>query len=146
MSWKSSLHPHNFYDVEMDPEYLMQREKFFQRIFLPRSGSLDVSDSIHKIEVPTKAILSLPVCIAGKYSLVCHSRLKHFCHLVSCILRVPAFELKEGAIFLRDCRGNGGHYCKHLKGQIVWGSFLYMIYSVALCSWMYTNYFYVSLF
>jgi len=51
VSWNSSLHPHNFYDVDMDPEYLMQREKFFQRIFLPRSGSLDVSDSIHKIEL-----------------------------------------------------------------------------------------------
>jgi len=53
LSWNSRLvsrlDPHN--DVEKDPEHLLQREKFFQRIFLPRSGSLDVSDSLHKIEL-----------------------------------------------------------------------------------------------
>merc|ERR1712192_112808 len=37
--------------TEIDLEYLLRREKFFQRIFLATSGPIDVPYSLHKIEL-----------------------------------------------------------------------------------------------
>jgi len=51
VAWNSRLYSHGFYIVDADLEYLLQREKFFQRIFLPSSSPLDVPYSLHKIEL-----------------------------------------------------------------------------------------------
>ena len=67
VSWNSRLYPHGCYNVDADLEYLLQREKFFQRIFLPPSGPLDVPYSLHKIEVHLKAIISLPIHMWRKF-------------------------------------------------------------------------------
>ena len=61
VSWNSRLYPRDVMD--MGPECLVQREKFFRRLFLLRPDSLDVSDLLHKIEVHTKTTVSLPICM-----------------------------------------------------------------------------------
>jgi len=50
VSWNSRLYPHDDV-VHEGPECLAQREKFLWRIFLRRAGSIDVPDSLHKIEL-----------------------------------------------------------------------------------------------
>ena len=56
VSWNSRLYPHGFYDVDANIEHLLRREKFFQRIFLPASGTIDVPYSLHKIEVHIQSL------------------------------------------------------------------------------------------
>jgi len=51
VTWNSRLYPHGFYDVDANIEHLLRREKFFQRIFLPPSSTIDVPYSLHKIEL-----------------------------------------------------------------------------------------------
>ena len=87
MSWNSRLYPHDDV-VHEGPECLAQREKFLWRIFLRRAGSIDVPDSLHKIEVHPKSIVS-------------YLHASDFLDLRnSGIICVPADELEEGAVFL----------------------------------------------